>query len=333
MQLYIPLLAALISLVTADSPLGCFLLVNIASSQGTWMYQTSSYCAQQCSQYAYVAVKNGNECFCLSLLPSLNLVDSSECSTPCAGFGQDTCGGSDSYNVYKGTGSQGGGSASAGTASKTTSLSLSTLLPSLSTTSASSDALTSSQSQQTKVVTLEASASGGSQTVRTVTSLPTSSGSSLPSSLLSPSNKKSSTSIGPIVGGVVGGVAAVAMIAGLVFFLIRRRALGDDDDDEEEFYDKSSGGLSRGPGTNKSRKLASPLDLPMTNPFVHPADSLADQPMRSNTLHHPPVHPLGDLGDPRLNPVMMGRRRLSEGSLADETDYLRKILQVANPDA
>ena len=29
---------------------------------------------------------------------------------------------------------------------------------------------------------------------------------------------------------------------------------------------------------------------------------------------------------------MMGRRRLSEGSLVDEADYSRKVLQVANPD-
>lgn len=39
-----------------------------------------------------------------------------------------------------------------------------------------------------------------------------------------------------------------------------------------------------------------------------------------------------DASDPRLNPVMLGRRRLSEGSLADEADYSRKILRVANPD-
>lgn len=329
MKLYIPLLAALISLVAADSPLGCYLLVDIASSQGTFMYQTSSSCAQKCSQYAYIALKNGNECYCLSLLPSLNLVGSSQCSSPCAGFGQDTCGGSSAYNVYKGTGSQDAGSASSAAAASTSSKSLSTLQPSLVTSSAS---LSSSESQQTKVVTLQTSASG-SQSVRTVTSEPTSSGSSKPSSLLDLSKKKSSSNIGPIVGGVVGGVVAVAAIAGLVFFFIRRRSGDDDEDDEEEFYDKSSGGLSRGTGTNKSRKVASPLDLPMTNPFVHPADSLADQPMRSNTLHHPPVHPLGNLADPRLNPVMMGRRRLSEGSLADEADYLRKILLVANPDA
>lgn len=37
--------------------------------------------------------------------------------------------------------------------------------------------------------------------------------------------------------------------------------------------------------------------------------------------------------DQRLNPVMLGERRLSEGSIADERDYSRKILRVANPDS
>jgi cell wall integrity and stress response component len=36
--------------------------------------------------------------------------------------------------------------------------------------------------------------------------------------------------------------------------------------------------------------------------------------------------------DQRLNPVMLGERRISEGSLADARDYSRKILRVANPD-
>lgn len=36
--------------------------------------------------------------------------------------------------------------------------------------------------------------------------------------------------------------------------------------------------------------------------------------------------------DQRLNPAMLGERRISDGSLADEQDYSRKILRVANPD-
>lgn len=126
--------------------------------------------------------------------------------------------------------------------------------------------------------------------------------------------------MGPIVGGVVGGLAAVALIAGAIFFFMRRR--NGDDDDEEEFYEKGAGTLNARGGSGKN-KLNSTFDMPMTNPFAHPTDEYADKRMSKMTA--------SELTDPRLNPVMMGRRRFSEGSLADETDYSRKILGVANP--
>lgn len=55
----------------------------------------------------------------------------------------------------------------------------------------------------------------------------------------------------------------------------------------------------------------SQLQRPLSNPFLTKEEAMVDQ---------------------RLNPVMLGRRRISEGSLADEADYSRKILRVANPD-
>lgn len=131
--------------------------------------------------------------------------------------------------------------------------------------------------------------------------------------------------MGAIAGGVVGGVAALVLAGVAIFFIIRRRN-ADDDDDEEDFYEKGSGSLNRGTGTGKSKKsnkINPEFDMPMTNPFAHPTDEFADKRMSKMTQ--------SGLTDPRLNPAMMGRRRLSEGSLADETDYLRKILGVANP--
>lgn len=121
---------------------------------------------------------------------------------------------------------------------------------------------------------------------------------------------------------MVGGLAAVALIGLGVFFFMRRR---NDDDDDEEFYDKGAAGVTRGTGTGKSKnsKFNSAFDMPLANPFVHPSDDSADKRMSRMTQ--------AGLADPRLNPAMMGRRRLSEGSLADETDYSRKILAVSNP--
>lgn len=107
------------------------------------------------------------------------------------------------------------------------------------------------------------------------------------------------------------------------FFFIRRRN-SRDDDDEEDLYKKgaSGGNLNRGV-SSKSRKFNSVFDMPMSNPFVHPSEEFAEKRASASA----PT----ELADPRLNPVMMGRRRLSEGSLADEADYSRKILGVANP--
>lgn len=139
------------------------------------------------------------------------------------------------------------------------------------------------------------------------------------------SGSKKSTNAGAIAGGVVGGLAALALIGVAIFFFLRRRNAGDDDD-EEDFYEKGSGSLNRGAGTGKSKKgnkVNPAFDMPMSNPFAHPTDDFADKRMSKMTQ--------SELTDPRLNPAMMGRRRLSEGSLADETDYSRKILGVANP--
>lgn len=113
----------------------------------------------------------------------------------------------------------------------------------------------------------------------------------------------------------------MALIGVAVFFFIRRRNQSDDDDDED-FYEKGgNSGAGSSSGTIKKPANFNPaFDRPMSNPFVHPSDESADK--RASR---------SELTDPRLNPVMMGRRRLSEGSLADEADYSRKILGVANP--
>lgn len=124
------------------------------------------------------------------------------------------------------------------------------------------------------------------------------------------------------MGGVVGGVGGAILLGVLAFFFIRHRNSHEESEDEEEFYDKPSG-LSSVGGTSRSRskKTLSPLDMPMSNPFTGPTDTAAAGGGNN-----------AGLVDPRLNPIMMGRRRLSDGSLADETDYSRKVLQVANPD-
>lgn len=317
-------LAILVSSVIADTSLGCFSSISGGKNVGTYSYQTPSYCAQQCPDSPYVALTGGNLCYCLSVKPS-DETDSSDCNTPCFGYGLETCGGSSAYNVYManngaGVASDNGASAStdsSGTGSSSTSSAAS------GTSSHDSSSITASASSQTVVTT----SAGSSIEVLTVTA----SSSHEPSSSASASKhhaSKKSSNVGPIVGGVVGGVVGVALISVAAFFILRHKH-NDDDDDDEEFFDKPIAGNSikrNNLGTNKSKRSlrSNALDMPMTNPFTHPADELPN--------NNPNPNPHVGFADPRLNPIMLGRRRLSEASLADETDYSRKILQVANPD-
>lgn len=327
-----------------DSGLGCFSSVDTSVSKGSDVYQTLSLCASSCGEsYPYVAIKNGGTCYCLLSLPS-SLTDSSNCNVKCNGYGTVMCGGTNAFTVFSGLGSSdsaasasgssnlklasgGSGSSTSLKLASTSSLSSSSgqSLGSSSSKAASSNSGSTSitsapdDAASTSVVT-STSSENGSVIYKTITTLstPTSSQSGSHSG-----SQKKSTNIGPIVGGVVGGLAALALIGVGIFFFIRHR--NSEDDDEEEFYEKGSSTLGRGTGTSKSNKskVNPAFDMPMSNPFAHPTDDFADKRMSKMTQ--------SGLTDPRLNPTMMGRRRLSEGSLADETDYSRKILGVANP--
>ncbi|EOO01554.1 putative wsc domain containing protein [Phaeoacremonium minimum UCRPA7] len=102
--------------------------------------------------------------------------------------------------------------------------------------------------------------------------------------------KKSSSNTAGIAAGVVVGVVAVAGIVGGIFFFMRRRR---NKEIEEEH-----------------RRNAA------VNAFIHGSK--------------PPSSSGGfSISDSRLDPVM-AQRRLSDGSIADNQDYSRKILRVTN---
>lgn len=373
-------LLVLVPLVLADTQLACVNLVGSASLQGTNTYQTASACRSSCgSGYAYVGLKNGNQCYCLTDFPDTESADS--CNVGCTGYGSDMCGGSSDYSIYVGDGSGDitnaeeaqavlgndsgsssssssakgssstssiGGSSSAtasstigtstGTTSSTTSTSTTssttdTTSSTTDTTSSTSTETTSSTTSATSTDTTSTTSSSSSSTstnsqvtvitlvgnggtttiVRTATATSpsetslSSSTASATASATAKSTTQSKNNTGAIVGGVVGGLAGLAIIIGAIFFFCRRN---NDDDDEKDLLDRSN--------TAKSQKNV--LDMPINNPFDHPNDLLSD---RLNSTK---------LTDPRLNPVMMGRKRLSEGSLIDGEDYSRKILHVANPE-
>ncbi|OBA21271.1 hypothetical protein METBIDRAFT_78291 [Metschnikowia bicuspidata var. bicuspidata NRRL YB-4993] len=315
------------SLVSADE--GCYSLVDTSVFEGTQQYGTQITCSTACGEsYPYIAMKDGGECYCLSALPSsLDETSSSLCSVPCNGYGSETCGGTDAYTVftnleYLGT-----------TLTSTTSLESlkSSTSPSSGSRPSAASSTTDNGSLSTSTTTINSSsfrtssASGITSSgvhATTADSSTLSSSSSSASSAPSSASSSSSTSIGPIVGGVVGGLAALAFVTAIVFFFIRRKSKNHDE--EEDYFKRGAAGGGGGSMSRaKSSKIDSVFDMPMVNPFEHPADELSEKRVSSAGV--------GGLTDPRLNPVMMGRRRISEGSLADEADYSRKILGVSNP--
>ena len=308
------LLSILPTIVQAfDEPanyIGCY-GGSITGKTSSFQWQSSGNCQEACPGYDYIAIQS-QKCVCLNDLPSNNnKLANDKCTTPCPGYGVTSCGtvDDDLYTVYQGA----NGNATNPVVVSSSSIDTSSITSS---PTSSKTVITSSHTTDNSVV------------VKTITqdSNPTESSDSNNSKTNDNKDENKSTNIGPIVGGVVGGVAGAVIIAGLIFFWIRRNREDDDDDyDEEEFFDHKP--INRNVGGSR-RVKPSPLDMPMTNPFVDPANS-STTPRRNDTVHHG-----GGFVDPRVNPIMMGgRRRLSEGSFIDEaTNFPRKPLQVANPD-
>ncbi|ODQ64994.1 hypothetical protein NADFUDRAFT_83116 [Nadsonia fulvescens var. elongata DSM 6958] len=309
--------------------------------------QTSKTCYATCEGKKYMGLTEGNQCWCGDSAPSSSdKINTSSCNLQCPGY-RERCGGTSVFFVFLRGSSQypdsdlsyiaGSDSSSSlvstsSTASSTQKTSSSnTITSNLSntinsiasqssrfTTSSPSTDTSSSSSSSTQAsssgelgYTLRTSTTGGVTVVitATVTNGPSSSSSSganndnNSSDKVPEKNSGSSVSGGTIAGAVIGAIAGLALIAGLVFFLLRRRA--------QNRYD---------------REASSPHGIP--DPFGDDVD---------NKMNAFGVGGVGDGNDgfmsidQRLNPVMLNRR-LSEGSLADDQDYSRKILRVANPE-
>lgn len=71
---------------------GCYSSSTPLTSDGSYPYQSSGYCGDQCSGSAVYAMTGGSDCWCGDQLPALDdKVDKSECDTSCTGFPSDIC--------------------------------------------------------------------------------------------------------------------------------------------------------------------------------------------------------------------------------------------------
>ncbi|KAM9907780.1 hypothetical protein OXX79_000767 [Metschnikowia pulcherrima] len=174
------LLLSVLGPAAADSfsDYGCYAqsdIQGILSSQGSYTYQTPSYCEGLCEGDKVAAVMNGKFCYCGSTVPSESLkVDSSNCNVACQGYGTITCGGSGYFEVFVNGDVDG-----------------STMVVSSSSASSSSSSSSSTKATSTSSSTSSSSSSSASSAT---TSSSSSSSSSSPSSSSSSSQSSSSAS-------------------------------------------------------------------------------------------------------------------------------------------
>ncbi|KAI1210256.1 uncharacterized protein F4807DRAFT_74233 [Annulohypoxylon truncatum] len=240
-------------IVGTDTVHGCYKSVGTMTHQNTDNFNSQGACAGLCRSKNFVAgASNSADCWCGDEYPNkADLVDDDQCTEPCPGYGDDACGGLDTYTVYNtgkrvsvGEAAEAGSSSSSSTSSKTS--------------SASAPASTS-------------------DTIETITASS------------EPESNKSSPNVAGIAGGVVVGVVAVGALMGGGFFWMRRKRNAEI---EEEH-----------------RRNAA------VNAFI----SGGKPPSSSGGV---------SMSDSRLDPVM--NRRMSDGSIADNQDYSRRILRVTN---
>ncbi|UJO16454.1 Cell wall integrity and stress response component 3 [Fulvia fulva] len=105
-------LVSFLSAVTAAAAWksqGCYSSTGSLESQGTYIYQSAGYCADQCKASAAMALTGGDECFCGNELPpASSKVEDSRCDTTCFGYPADICGGDGLFSAYTLTNSGGG---------------------------------------------------------------------------------------------------------------------------------------------------------------------------------------------------------------------------------
>lgn len=318
-------------------------------------FMSSKTCNDECrSQGKAVFMVNDKTCWCGGSVPASGAKASPEmCNTPCPGYGPENCGGKSGntlyFNFYQATNQDGspvvnsfstqkGGStatsASSASSSATATSSSSSDKPSSSssddstsnspssTASTQPPSTTSTSTSSSDSSSTPGSSSGTSSDTSTTgsptTSSPTrTSGTSMTSAssdaqssasatggALTEENKekKSGGISGGAIAGIVIGVVVGLALVGLAFFILRRR---------RQSYEYQTQASDRYGFTD--------------DPFTTAAEDKMNF-SHNGTSAFVPV-------DQRLNPALINQRRMSEGSIADEQDYSRKILRVANPDA
>ncbi|KAG6021526.1 hypothetical protein E4U40_005216 [Claviceps sp. LM458 group G5] len=279
------------------------------------IFQTNGLCHDYCNpdSYAY-AITQSNSCWCSNYTPDKSTqLSSGKCNLGCPGYPDEKCGGPGvfGYVVLPGglpSGTKGPSIAPSSTESSSSSSSeVDTTTPTTSTTSTTT---MRASSVETVVV-----ADG---TIKTVTVVPTGTGSQSPSINQGATVEESGLKTGAVVGivvGVVGGVLILAAVTIFFYFRHKKQQQQNGYQDDPSIRGSSSGMM----GSGRAEMSRAPTSPGSTG-------------NRSSLL---PV-------DPRMDPfqqslyVRSGSRE-SVGTLRDDHDYSRriqqpKVLRATNPD-
>ncbi|KAG6044942.1 hypothetical protein E4U39_002880 [Claviceps sp. Clav50 group G5] len=279
------------------------------------IFQTNGLCHDYCNpdSYAY-AITQSNSCWCSNYTPDKSTqLSSGKCNLGCPGYPDEKCGGPGvfGYVVLPGglpSGTKGPSIAPSSTESSSSSSSeADTTTPTTSTTST-----TTMRASSVETVVI---ADG---TIKTVTVVPTGTGSQSPSINQGATVEESGLKTGAVVGivvGVVGGVLILAAVTIFFYFRHKKQQQQNGYQDDPSIRGSSSGMM----GSGRAEMSRAPTSPGSTG-------------NRSSLL---PV-------DPRMDPfqqslyVRSGSRE-SVGTLRDDHDYSRriqqpKVLRATNPD-
>ncbi|KAG6110665.1 hypothetical protein E4U14_002729 [Claviceps sp. LM454 group G7] len=281
------------------------------------IFQTNGLCHDYCNpnNYAY-AITQSNSCWCSNYTPDKSTqLSTGKCNSGCPGYPDEKCGGPGvfGYIVLLGglpSGTKGASIAPSSTESPSSSTEEETTTPTTPTTSTTSTTIMRSSSVETVVV-----ADG---TVKTVTVVPSETGSRSPSVNQVATVEESGLKTGAVVGivvGVVGGVLILAAVMIFFYFRHKKQQQQNGYQDDPSIRGSSSGMM----GSGRAEMSRAPTSPGSTG-------------NRSSLL---PV-------DPRMDPfqqslyVRSGSRE-SVGTLRDDHDYSRriqqpKVLRATNPD-
>ncbi|XXG98765.1 THO2 plays a role in transcriptional elongation [Hypoxylon texense] len=293
--------------------------INTASTNANAsIYQSDGLCHDFClSEYAF-SVLQDDSCWCSNYVPDKTTqVDTDECNISCHGFPSDTCGG-DGLWGYIALDKEPVGTSGASTSTKTSSPDITDK-----TTTATSHTSTTTPTPSPSV-SVHTVTAGGTVSLQTVTVIPTVTA-GVETSATSDANTTGMTashqglSTGQAVGVAIGvlGAVAIAIAAGVFFFLRRRRRQGQGDiiEDPSGSHRGSSAGMMSTPTTT----MASVWD----------GENTATGRRNSRFMPH----------DPRMDPYTTNiysrfdnKSHESVNTLQDNHDYSRKVLRTTNPD-